>query len=81
MPSSVTGVQLTFNEPALFEHIEEGHHVGAINRQRLGQVLLRSLANGVKQQQNPVVRGLQVPRTEHLRKLADYDQVWQQGGA
>jgi hypothetical protein len=67
--SSVEWIRLSFNEPSLFENIDERHHVGAINRQGLRQVLLGCLANGFKKQQNPVVRGLQFPSTEDLRKL------------
>src|SRR5438067_2315441 len=67
--SSVSWIRLPFNEPSLFENIEECHHVGAINRKTLRQVLLGCLANGFKKQQNPVVRGMQFPSTENLRKL------------
>lgn len=66
--SPVEWISLSFNEPSLFEDIEECHHVGAINRQDLRQVLLGGLANGFKQQQNPIVRGMQFPGTEDLCK-------------
>jgi hypothetical protein len=48
MTSSVEWISLSFNEPSLFENIEECHHVGTINRQDLRQVLLGCLANGFK---------------------------------
>src|SRR5579884_4146630 len=66
--SSVTWVRLSFDEPPLFEGIKEGYHIGTINRQGLRQVLLRCLADGFKQLQNPVVRGVQFPSAEDLRK-------------
>jgi len=68
--SSVEWISLSFDEPSLFEDIEECYHVGTINRQDLRQVLLGCLANGFKQKQNPIVRGMQFPSTEDLRKLA-----------
>ena len=70
MASSVEWISLSFNEPSLFEDIEECHHISAINRKALRQALLGCLANGFKQQQNPIVRGMQFPSTQDLRKLA-----------
>src|SRR5579884_1499308 len=67
--TSVSWVSLPLDEPSLFKNIEECDHIGAINRKLLCQVLLGCLINGFKQQQNPVMRGLQFPSTKNLRKL------------
>src|SRR5579884_2206753 len=69
MASSVQGISLPFNKPSPFKGIEQGHHVSAINRKLLRQLLLGCLSNGFKQQQNPVVRWLQLPDAEQLCKL------------
>src|SRR5258708_3858766 len=81
--SSVKWISLSFDEPSLFENIEECYHVGTINRQELRQLLLGCLANGFKQKQNPIVRGIQFPSTEDLCKLAASfsSQTTQQVGA
>ena len=67
--SSVSWISLSLDKPSLLESIKQGHHVGAINRKLLRQLLLGCLTNSFKKQQNPIVRGLQFPGTEDLRKL------------
>jgi hypothetical protein len=70
MSASIKGICLPFDEASLFKHIEECHHVGAVNREGLCEVLLGCLTNGFEQQQNPIVGGMQFPGAQHLRKLA-----------
>jgi hypothetical protein len=70
MAASVAWIALALDESPLFECIQECNHIGAIDCQCLGQVLLGSLVDSFKQQQNPIMGGMQFPGAKNLRKLA-----------